>query len=227
MNSNVLTSPGKVKKWQRARTPEQQEKRRHDILKAAYLLFRDMDFADITLNSIAKESKLSKTSIYLYFKTREEIFMQIFGEVFREWIAHSIVELDKISQKADSRKIAGTWIHILWSNERMCSIAPLLQLTIEHNISEEILAEKLKMKLEESKKLQKTMQRFIPGISVEDTFRLVLYTFNLFSQFIANARNDRLLKVLASEEFSYLHIDLKEWTVSGVAMFIDSFRNKK
>jgi hypothetical protein len=115
----------------------------------------------------------------------------------------------------------------MWNNERMCSIAPLLQLTIEHNISEDLLAEKLKMKLEESRKLQKSMQRLIPGISVEDTFRLILYTFNLFSQFIANARNDRLLKVLASEEFSYLHIDLKEWTVSGVAMFIDSFRNKK
>lgn len=226
MNFNVLTSSDKVNKWQRARTPEQQEKRHNDILRAAYVLFRDKDFEEISLNSIAEEAKLSKTSIYLYFKTREEIFMHIFEEAFRECITNSVKVLGNLQEGADASEIAHAWIRVLWNNERMCSLAPLLQLTIEHNISEDLLADKLRMKLEESKKLQKSLQRFIPGISLTDTFTMVLYALNLFSQFVANARNRRLLSVLSSDEFSPLHIDLKQFTINGVARLLDSYINQ-
>jgi len=226
MNKNEYTSTGKAYKWQRARTPVQQEKRRLDILQAAYKLFRSQDFEEISLNSIAEEAKLSKTSIYLYFKTREEIFMHIFEEAFREWITNSMKALDNLPEGSASQEIAATWIGVIWDNERMCSIAPLLQLTIEHNISEDILADKMRMKLEESKKLQKSMQRFIPGISLTETFTMILYALNLFSQFVANARNRRLLNVLSGDEFASLHIDLKQFTVNGVSRLLDSYMNQ-
>jgi len=226
LDNKVLKDTQKSDRWQRARTPEQQEKRRLDILQAAYKLFLDKDFEEISLNSIATESKLSKPSIYLYFKTREEIFMHIFEEAFREWITNSVKVLGTMHEGADSGEIAHAWIDVLWNNERMCSLAPLLQLTIEHNISEDLLTDTLRMKLEESKKLQKSMQRFIPGINLTDTFTMILYALNLFSQFVANARNRRLLSVLSSDEFSSLHIDLTQFTINGVARLLDSYMNQ-
>ncbi len=226
MDSKVLIKTEQSNKWQRARKSDQKQKRRHEILQAAYKLFRDKDFEEISLNSIAEEAKLSKTSIYLYFNTREEIFIHIFEEAFREWITNSVKAFGKLPEGSTPWEIAIAWIEVIWDNERMCSIAPLLQLTIEHNVSEDLLANKLRMKLEESKKLQKSMQRFIPGLNLTDTFAMILYAFNLFSQFVANAKNRRLLNVLEGDEFSFLHIDLKQLTTNGVARLLDSYMNQ-
>ncbi len=214
-------------KWQRARTPEQQDKRREEILQAAYTLFRDMDFETISLNSIAREANLSKTSVYLYFKTREEIFIHIYMESFREWISNSVKAIEKLSVPSSAHEIANAWVNATWYDDRMCSLAPLVNASIERNVSDDLLADIVWMKIKESLKLQSALRRFIPAFSDRDAYELLLFTLNLFSQFIANERNQNLLRVLKGEVFSAMDIHIRELLVNGVARLISSYMSYK
>jgi AcrR family transcriptional regulator len=59
------------------RREKERENRRSAILKAARKLFFDRGFKSVTVNSIAAKAEVSKGSVYLYFKSKEEIYTQI------------------------------------------------------------------------------------------------------------------------------------------------------
>ncbi len=65
--------------------------RRNQILKAARKLFFDKGFKSITIDNIARKAELSKGAVYLYFKSKEEIYIQIL-----------LADINKISQKVNS-----------------------------------------------------------------------------------------------------------------------------
>jgi len=59
------------------RRKREKENRKNAILKAARKLFFDKGFKNVTVESIAKKAELSKGSVYLYFKSKEEIYTHI------------------------------------------------------------------------------------------------------------------------------------------------------
>ena len=59
------------------RRRREKEQRRSVIVNAARKLFFEKGFKYVTVDNIAKKSELSKGSIYLYFKSKEEIYTHI------------------------------------------------------------------------------------------------------------------------------------------------------
>jgi AcrR family transcriptional regulator len=59
------------------RREREKEQRRNAILRAARREFFEKGFRSVTVDSIARRSELSKGAIYLYFKSKEEIYAQI------------------------------------------------------------------------------------------------------------------------------------------------------
>ena len=59
------------------RREKERESRRSAILKAARKLFFDRGFKHVTVDNIAAKAEVSKGSVYLYFKSKEEIYTQI------------------------------------------------------------------------------------------------------------------------------------------------------
>jgi len=59
------------------RRKREKDNRKNAILKAARKLFFDKGFKNVTVESIAKKAELSKGSVYLYFKSKEDIYTQI------------------------------------------------------------------------------------------------------------------------------------------------------
>ncbi len=59
------------------RRNRERERRRETILKAARRDFMKKGFRAVTVDSIAQRAQLSKGAIYLYFKSKEEIYAQV------------------------------------------------------------------------------------------------------------------------------------------------------
>jgi TetR/AcrR family transcriptional regulator len=215
------------RKWQRARDADQQEHRRNEILDAVKKLYIEHDFENVSLNSIARKAGLSKTSLYLYYKSREEIFLDIFNKVYSAWISDCVDELNKLPMNASPDKIAEIWVGVAWRDEQMRSLTPILQATIETNVSEQALADTVQMKLDANKKLHGALVRFIPHLNEDECFELMLFAQHLFSQFVANERNQCLIKVLAQPEFSSMNINFEVLCAKGVSKLLDSIINKK
>ncbi len=60
---------------QRAYSNEQKHQRRKDILSAAAELFKNRRYEQVTMADIAKQSGVAKGTLYVYFRTKEELFL--------------------------------------------------------------------------------------------------------------------------------------------------------
>ncbi|MEL7671517.1 TetR/AcrR family transcriptional regulator [Methanobacterium sp.] len=60
-----------------ARKELEKEQRRNDILNAAEKLFFSKGYENVSLKDIAKEVKLGRSTLYLYFENKEELFFAI------------------------------------------------------------------------------------------------------------------------------------------------------
>ncbi len=66
--------------FKRARNESQIDKRRKDILKACKKSFISNGYDDTTLLSVANLTNIGRTTIYNYFPTKEDMFLELFNE---------------------------------------------------------------------------------------------------------------------------------------------------
>ena len=65
-----------------ARREREREALRQRILEAARELFRQQDYSSVTLRKIAERIEYSPTTIYLYFKDKHALVMELIAEGF-------------------------------------------------------------------------------------------------------------------------------------------------
>ena len=65
------------------RKKREKERRRQQILSAAKLLFANRGFHHTTMEDIAKEAELSPGTLYLYFKSKDELFAELSLNIVR------------------------------------------------------------------------------------------------------------------------------------------------
>ena len=209
------------KDWLRARLPDQKAARRREILEAAYRLFLDLEYEAVSLNAIAREAGLSKSSVYLYFQTREDIFLDIFMDAFRDWFAVVRRALDRLDAAAGPAQVAAVWVSTTWRHDRMRALAPLLATSIERHVSDDRLAECMRMKVEECGALQKTLARFLPALKEGDILDLMVYVLSLFAQFVAYERNEGLERVRACPEFNAARWNYETMVTHAVTLLLE------
>lgn len=59
------------------RKAREKELRQEQILEAAYEVFRQVGYASATVDQIAERAELAKGTIYLYFKSKEELYFSL------------------------------------------------------------------------------------------------------------------------------------------------------
>ncbi len=59
----------------RAVREDQKERRRGEILGIAWRLFRERPYGGITVSEVAREAGFAKGTAYLYFESKEEMFL--------------------------------------------------------------------------------------------------------------------------------------------------------
>lgn len=60
------------------RKEREKQKRRQDIIDAACEVLSEKGFANATVEDVSERVELAKGTIYLYFRTKEEMFMSVF-----------------------------------------------------------------------------------------------------------------------------------------------------
>lgn len=75
--------------------------RREEIIAACEKLYQTMSFKEITLKDIAGATSFTRTSIYNYFQTKEEIFLALMQREYEHWVA----ELDNLRDGSDSMSV--------------------------------------------------------------------------------------------------------------------------
>ncbi len=78
----------------RATNESQKHVRRQKILAAAEALFQQTSFEDINMQAMADKVGLAKGTLYLYFKTKEELFLALYIQIITQWFNEMDGHLD-------------------------------------------------------------------------------------------------------------------------------------
>jgi len=74
-----------VAQGKRARDPHAKDARRTAILRAAGELLDEVGLADLSMAHIAQRAGLAKGTLYLYFRTKEELFLHLLLSRLGDW----------------------------------------------------------------------------------------------------------------------------------------------
>ena len=84
-------------------SPELTSARKEEIISACRKLYETMSFKDITLKEIGQQTSFTRTSIYNYFETKEEIFLALFAqeyELFCKGPGQTVTQRETLSPRA-------------------------------------------------------------------------------------------------------------------------------
>ena len=68
-------------------SPELTQARREEIISACAALYETKSFKEITIKEIGAATSFTRTSIYNYFETKEEIFLALLQREYELWVA--------------------------------------------------------------------------------------------------------------------------------------------
>jgi len=117
---------------QRARSAEQKALRRHAVLEAAETYFREVGYEAFSMTQLAKKTGVAKGTLYLYFKTREELFLTLYEQSLIRWSNIFIGTLyDSMTSKAYAQSLYNT----TKADRAFLPLLIRLEHVIEHNVA--------------------------------------------------------------------------------------------
>lgn len=104
--------------------------RKNEILNACAALYETMSFKDITLKEIGKQTSFTRTSIYNYFHTKEEIFLALLQREYELWRS-DLVRLHDENERMTAQGFAEALAHTLEKRERMLKLLSMNHYDLE------------------------------------------------------------------------------------------------
>lgn len=119
---------------------ERTNARKEEIVNACEKLYQTMSFKDITLKEIGKETSFSRTSIYNYFQTKEEIFLALLKREYDAWIRELCEAMESEETMTDDQ-IADVLARTLDNHRQLLKIMSMNHYDLEENSRMELLVE--------------------------------------------------------------------------------------
>jgi AcrR family transcriptional regulator len=108
-------------------TKDEQEKRRHEIFHQVVNVFLKKGFQETSMREIAEAARLGKSTLYDYFKTKDEILVYFFEDHLNDLIEETQqIARQSLSADVRLRKITEAYIASLQANKNL-----FLKLTME------------------------------------------------------------------------------------------------
>ena len=186
-------------------SPELTAARKEEIISACEQLYKTMSFKDITLKEIGNVTSFTRTSIYNYFQTKEEIFLALYTREYDRWnedLQGILNENVKLSKKQLSEKIASS----IAKREQLLKLLSMNNYDMESNSRPELLVS-FKVSYGESlRNIQKILKKFCPDMNEADikNFIYVFFPF-MFGIYPYTAVTDKQREAMnkANVDFTY------------------------
>lgn len=211
--------------WKRARTDEKKNERKEAIFKAALTLFKRNGYDNVSFNGIAAEAGFTKSNMYRYFSSKEEIFLNVFADLFTQWFDSCTQQMQQLEPNADANCFAKVWVASFVAHPRFLDLTPILFVSLEKNSSFEQLLEFKKLSKNLLYKLSLEIGRVYPDIQGEKAFKLLTLGYAATSNYWAgSSQNEALIKIYQQEEFKELKPDFEKDLTAAIEIIINGLK---
>lgn len=151
--------------------------RREEIINACEELYKKENFKDITLKQIGEKTTFSRTSIYNYFQTKEEIFLALFQREYEKWIE----DLNKIYEKNERlmiEELANKLAHTIEKRPTLLKLLAMNLYDMEDNSKMEALVEFKQAYGNSIKAVKRCLDKFVTNMNEEEKTNFILSFFS-------------------------------------------------
>lgn len=149
------------------------EIRRDEIINACEELYQTKSFKEITMKDISLKTTFTRTSIYNYFQTKEEIFLALFQREYECWIC----ELQKIQESSFTKvEFCQALAHSLESRMTLLKLLSMNLYDMEDNSRFECLVSFKKVYGETLHEVENCLHQFFSDMTDEQVQNFI-YSF--------------------------------------------------
>jgi AcrR family transcriptional regulator len=153
--------------YQRARRPEQKLERRGAILGAARELALRDGVRAVSLADIAARVGIHKSALLRYFETREQIFLELTAEAWRDWTGALHAGLDGVEPDA-AALVAEVFARSFGDRPLLCDLIAHTPLNLERNVSAEAVRRYKLTSLGAVDEAAAIVHRVLPGLTLTE-----------------------------------------------------------
>jgi AcrR family transcriptional regulator len=150
----------------RARRPEHKQQRREAILSAARELAAGSGVRNVTLGGVGEAVGLAKSNVMRYFGTREEIFLALTAECWREWSTEVRRRLNAGEDVVDV--LSGT----LADRPLFCDLLSQMSCNLEQNVTVPAAADFKRTTLDVVREVSAAVAQACPDLTEDEAFQL-------------------------------------------------------
>ncbi len=181
-------------------SPELTASRREEIINACEKLYQTMSFKDITIKEIGAVTSFTRTSIYNYFQTKEEIFLALMQREYELWAA----ETTSIAAENDSmsaEELASAIAHSLESHEQLLKLLAMNHYDMEEHSRLERLIEFKAAYSASLDAVRSCIRKFFPDVDCE-RFIFVFFPF-LFGVYPYSVATEKQLAAMREAKMQF------------------------
>ncbi len=195
-------------------SPELTAARKEEIINACEELYKTMSFKEITLKEIGAATSFTRTSIYNYFQTKEEIFLALFEREYNRWnesLTGIIENNDSLTKRELSEKIAVS----LSEREQLLKLLSMNIYDMEANSRQELLVSFKKSYGMSINNISRLLEKFCSDMNESDIKNFIYMFFPfMFGIYPYTSVTDKQKKAMKEAEIDYVYQSVYELTYS-------------
>ena len=132
----MTATPKKTIGRQRARSAEDKDLRRTHLIEAATRLFADADFEAVTIARVAAAAGVAKGTAYLYFASKETLFVELVHDEMLQWLNALTMQLKRLRTTKAAVAVPVQIARSLAGRPVLCRLLVLLHTVIEPKLDD-------------------------------------------------------------------------------------------
>ncbi len=213
---------------QRAISNDEKLERREAILDAAAELLARDDYNEISIARIARKVGLAKGTIFLYFRTKEELFLLLQSREYKSWFEDINKRLHTLAQQKKGCGIDEFVENIMaavGNHSLMTRLTPILHIILERNIDYKTALEFKRFLFNEIHATGRLIERCLPFLPKNDGAWFLLHLQVLLIGLIQLSRPSSTVKqVIEKERMEVFQLNFEEKLSEMLVLLISGMK---
>lgn len=184
------------------------EARKNEIISACAELYKTMSFKEITIKEIGNITTFTRTSIYNYFQTKEEIFLALLQREYELWV-DNLKRIQDEYEKMTVSEFADAIAKSLEERKNLLKIMSMNHYDMEENSRIERLVDFKVVYGQSLTEVRNCLDKFFPEMTIKEKqdfiYSFFPFMFGIYPYTVVTDKQKEAMKI-ANVNYTYMSI---------------------